>query len=355
MSKIPHKKSQRIKRSDFLQNLTYLGSYNVPSTVELIRYNEHEVVTSLIQPDKPIADEIKQDYVSWFRVTGFSDVNRINNICKAFGIQRFDIKDLLSDLQVTKIVAYEKSTFIMASGCFVDDHRLKVEQIAFILGKNYIVSFQEYPSTIFDDVIAAIKDSRFQLRDNKADYLLYILLSGVHSQQIDDIYQMNNELDEMEDLLIERQLTDRAIMKFFRDKRKNSALLRRSIFPLREEFSNLMHNPNGLIDNANLIYFNDIEDRLRTSLEEIEMLNDTIASLMDLYFNNNNLKMNDIIKKLTIVSTIFIPLTFMVGVWGMNFRIMPELEWKYGYIFSWGIMIIIAIIAILFLKRKRWF
>lgn len=357
MSKRISKKasSKKIRKSGFLQNLSYSGIYNIPTSIELIRFNAQQVITKSVQLDQPMINEIQDGYISWFKISGFSDVNQISNICKTFGIHKFDIKDLLSNLQVTKIVTYDKATFIMASGCVTNENNIEVEQIAFILGKNYVISFQESPSPIFDDVVSAIKEGRFQLRENKADYLLYILLNGLHSQYIDNIYQLNDKMDEMEDLLIDQQLTDKSTMQFFRDSRRNYALLRRSISPFREEFSNLMHNANNLIDNSSLIYFNDFDDRLRTTIEELEILNESISSLMDLYFNNNNLKMNDIIKRLTIVSTIFIPLTFMVGVWGMNFKFMPELEWEYGYFLSWGILIVIALIAILFLKKKGWF
>ncbi|MFR9165201.1 MAG: magnesium/cobalt transporter CorA [Dysgonomonas sp.] len=333
-----------------------LRKYDIPTTVELIRYNSQQFVTKTIAPNQKMQDEISPDAVSWFKVTGFTDINRIGNLCKTFGIHRFDIKDLFSNLQVTKIVTYEKATFIMMSGCFYDDQmQLEVEQIAFILGENYVISLQEAPNPFFDDIIEAIKDSRAQLREKGADYLLYILLNDVHSLYIDVIDKISEKLDDVEDKLIDDQSTDKRIMHFFRARRRDYALMRRSIMPIREEYVNLMHNSNKLILDDSMVYFNDFDDRLRTTLEELEALNETIASLMQLYFSNSNMKMNDIMRRLTIVSTIFIPLTFVVGVWGMNFKYMPELEWKYGYVFSWIIMIIIVIVAIYLLKKKRWF
>ena len=357
MSKQEQKRAERRrteKKANFLQNLSYQGPFNIPTTVELIRYNQQQLITKIIHSDQQMQDEIMSGSVSWFKVTGFSDVAYISNICKTFGIHRFDIRDLFSNLQVTKIVTYENVTFTMMTGCFIENGQLGTEQIAFILGKGYIISFQEAPSPIFDDVILAMKESRAQIREKGADYLLYILSNGIHSLFIDAIARINNELDDMEDRLIELELTDRSIMRFFRKKRTDYALIRRSIVPIREEFDNLLRNSNRIIDDDSIVYFNDFDDRLRTTLEELELLNESIGSLMDLYFNNNNLKMNDIIKRLTIVSTIFIPLTFMVGVWGMNFEIVPEFKWKYGYLFSWGVLISIAVIAILFLKKKKW-
>ena len=347
--------SRRSKNVNFLQKISYQGVYDLPTTVELVRYNAQQVVEKILQPGQSMRHEISKDSISWFKITGFSDVQRISEICKEFGIHRFDIKDLFSGLKVSKIVTYDKATFVMMSGCFFGgDDRLEIEQIAFILGENYIISFQEASSPIFEDVVSAIKEGRGQLRERLADYLLYILLNETHSSFINAITKMNEKLDQTEDDLIDQQLTDKSIMYFFRDKRRDSALIRRSIMPMREEFDNLMHNGNGLIDDQNLVYFNDFDDRLRTTLEELEIMNEAINSLMDLYFNNNNLKMNDIMKRLTVISTIFIPLTFMVGVWGMNFDLMPELKWKYGYFYSWGVLVVIAVLAFIFLKKKRW-
>jgi len=360
MAKNVSKKSYaRSGSTHLLQGLSYQGNYNTPTGVEMVKYNDKQIVKKVIPAEHRLIDEINDNNsVYWFKITGFSDVDRISRICNKFGIQRFDIKDLFSNLQVTKIVTYKKATFIMLSGCFLDENGcVVVEQIAFILGPNYVISFQETESPVFDDIIQAIEDSRAQIREKAADYLLYILLNCVHTEYNDVISKLSVKLDEMEDRLINQDDVEdnKDVMRFLRIRRSDYAVMRRTIMPLREEYSNLLHNSNGLILKDNIIYFDDFDDRMRTTLEELEIMHETLASLMDLHFNNNNLKMNEVIKRLTIVSTIFIPLTFMVGVWGMNFKFMPELDWEYGYFLSWGVLIAIAVIAILFLKRKGWF
>lgn len=346
----------RTRSTRLLQSLMYQGSYNIPTTAELIHYDKQQVTVKNIDINHGLTIDANDTSLSWFKIVGFSNVEAIASFCNGFGIQRFDLKDLLSNMNITKIVAYPETTFIMMSGCLNDnDGNIQTEQIAFILGKNFVVSFQEAPSPVFDDVIRAIKDSSIHLRDKGADYLLYILLNSVHNVYIDTIGNVFDKVEQMENELIEQNETGRWVMSFFRDKRKDYQLLWRSIIPLREEFNNLLHNTNNLIAKNNIIFFNDFDDRVRTTFNELEILNESIDSIMNLYFNNNNLKMNDIIKRLTIVSTIFIPLTFMVGVWGMNFRFMPELDWKYGYLLAWGVMFVVAIIAIFFLKKKKWF
>jgi len=229
------------------------------------------------------------------------------------------------------------------------------EQIAFILGKNFIISFQENNSPVFNNVKEAIKTSKVSIREKAVDYLLYILLNDVHSSYNDTLIRQTDKISDIEDKLIDNNTQGINIMKFIQIRKKEYSFMKRAVSSIREEYINLLHNNNKLIREENRMYFNDFDDRLRTTLDDLEIFFLSISSLSDLYFNNNNLQLNNIIKKLTIVSTIFIPLTFMVGVWGMNFEFMPELHWQYGYIFAWGIMAVIIILAIFYLKHKKWF
>ena len=145
------------------------------------------------------------------------------------------------------------------------------------------------------------------------------------------------------------------ILQFMHRCRVNYMHIKRTVIALREEYSNLLHNTNKLIKEENIVYFNDFDDRMRTTLSDLASFHESLTSLLDLYYNNNNLKMNEIIKRLTVVSTIFIPLTFMVGVWGMNFKFMPEIEWEYGYLFSWIVLVLIALFNYLWMRKQKWF
>ncbi len=347
--------NKRIKHSHILETLSYQGDFSMPTSIELTRYNNEHFLTKQIPVSENLKNEIDKDAVNWFKITGISDVKTIFGICKSFGIQRFDIKDLLS-YHVTKVIVYGHVTFILMSGYAINDSfEPNLYRIAFILGDNYIISFQETPEPIFDDIKEAIQTSKIGIREKGADFLLYILLNDVHSSCNDVIGKLTDKIDEMEDDLIDDNTQNVNVMKFIQSRKKEYSLLKRSVSSMREEYINLLHNTNHLIKDDNVMYFNDFDDRLRTSLDDLEMFHLSISSMTDLYFNNNNLRMNDVIKKLTIVSTIFIPLTFMVGVWGMNFEDMPELKWIHGYLFAWIVMIIIVAVAIFFLKRKKWF
>lgn len=348
--------NKRRRNSKLLETISYLGNIQIPTSIELIQYTEKQFFTQAVKSSDNLKTLVNKDMVNWFKITGISDVQTIYNICKSFGVQRFDIKDLLSSQHITKVIAYEQNTFILMSGCIADElHKPAFNRIGFIFGDNYIISFQESKEPVFDDVKEAIKSGGVHLREKGADFLLYILLNDVQSSYNEILLKLSDKIDEVEDCLINDDINNLNVMKFIQSQKKEYTLLKRSVSSMREEFSNLLHNTNRLIRNDNIMYFNDFDDRLRTTLDDLEMFFLSISSLSDLYFNNNNLRMNNVIKKLTIVSTIFIPLTFMVGVWGMNFEFMPELRWAHGYLFAWVVMVLIAILAVYFLRRKKWF
>ncbi|MEN9917743.1 MAG: magnesium/cobalt transporter CorA [Bacteroidota bacterium] len=348
--------TKRIKNSRLIETLTYSGDVQIGTSIELVQYNENQFLTKSLSKEDNLNNHINKSCTNWFKIVGISDVETIYSICKSLGVQRFDVKDLLSQHHITKVIAYEKSTFVLTANCTISTlGDTMLSQVGFILGENYVVSIQETKEPIFDDVKEAIAANRVHLREKKSDYLLYILLSDVHSSYNDTIMKLVDKIDSMEDHLIENDTKGVNVMRFIQARKKNYSLLKRAISGLREEYVNIQHNTNALIVDENKMYFNDFDDKLRTSLDDLESLYLLISSLSDLYFNNNNLQMNGVIKKLTIVSTIFIPLTFMVGVWGMNFDFMPELHWTHGYLFAWGVMALIVSIAVFYLKHKKWF
>ncbi len=348
---------QHPKRSVFMENAVYYsGIYDLPTSIDLIQYDSHNITERELTGEIKIHELFEPNKISWFKIKGLTDVDRITKICKECGIEQFDVKNLFSERCDTKVVLYPEITFVLMAGCSIDsDEDLRTEQIAFILGRDFVISFQESDAPIFDEAITALRNSQSQIREKGTDFLLGVLFNSVYYQFVDTIYKLIEQTAEIEDVLIDRIQPSFNVMKTIRTGKNNYLSLRRSIIPLREELPNLMHNTNGLIKKENLMYFNDFDDRLRSAISDLEIYNESVRSLLEIYYSNNNQRMNDIMKRLTIVSTIFIPLTFMVGVWGMNFRVMPETEWKYGYLFAWCVMAGIASLAIWFLKRKKWF
>lgn len=340
----------------FLAKPTYLGDKNVPMTIELLQYDALRMEVRGLPIQSSIKDLIDKEKVNWFKIIGISDASQVNRICLELGLHGFDVKDLLADRQVVKVVTYDEVTFVLMSSFYLEKDTIGMDdmQIAFVLGKNYIVSFQEELIPVFDEVKKEIEESNTRIRQKGADFLLYILLSAVNVANLNTLMKIEDKLSDIEDLLIQ-QKESIDMLKFLHACRVNYMHIKRSVIALREEYGNLLHNNNKLIDEDSIVYFNDFDDRMRTTLGDLSSLHESLTSLLDLYYNNNNLRMNEIIKRLTIVSTIFIPLTFMVGVWGMNFKLMPELDWKYGYFASWITLILIAISTYLWMRRQKWF
>ena len=299
---------------------------------------------------------IDNSKVNWFRVQGISDAAEVNRICREFDLHGFDVKDLLADQRVVKIVAYDKVTFILMSSFYLESDTSNIDdmQVAFIFGENFVISFQEALVPIFEEVKQDIEENNGMIRQKSTDFLLYILLNAVNLSNINTLMKVEDKLADIEDQLIMRK-DSVDILQFMHRCRVNYMHIKRTVIALREEYSNLLHNTNKLIKEENIVYFNDFDDRMRTTLGDLASFHESLTSLLDLYYNNNNLKMNEIIKRLTIVSTIFIPLTFMVGVWGMNFKFMPEIEWEYGYFFSWIVLALVALCTYLWMRKQKWF
>ncbi|WP_165041968.1 magnesium/cobalt transporter CorA [Dysgonomonas sp. ZJ709] len=352
LKKRRHKQS---RESQFLSTPIYQGENDIPTQIELIQYDESEIDVKNIPPDTDIMNEIKLNKINWFKTVGVSDVTRINQICRGCGLHGFDIKDLLSDQDVVKAVVYDKVSFVLMPGFFFNTNgEFESFQIGFILGDNFVISFQESPMPVFDDVKKAFNDNHIPLRRNGADFLLYVLLNSVNSLYMNASIRIEDQLLDAEDQLI-AQRNSLDIMNFLRARRMEYIKMKRSIVSFREEYSNLLRNSNKLIKDENIVYINDYDDKLRTVLSDLEACHELLVSLIDLHYSNSNMRMNEIMKRLTIVSTIFIPLTFLAGVWGMNFKFMPEIESPYGYVFAWITFIVVGFLAGYFLKKRNWF
>lgn len=357
MKKRTLKKTKNKPRdNNILTKPIYLGDKDIPMSIELLQYDALRMEVKNMTLQSSIKENIDNSKVNWFKISGISDATQVNRICREFGLHGFDVKDLLADQQVVKIVAYDDVTFVLMSSFYLEPNITGLDdmQIAFIFGNNFIVSFQEALIPVFEEVKQDIEENNGLIRQKGTDFLLYILLNAVNLSNINTIMGIEDYLAEIEDQLIVRK-DSIDILQFLHRCRVDYMHIKRSVISLREEYANLLHNTNKLISAENIVYFNDFDDRMRTMLGDLASFHESLTSLLDLYYNNNNLKMNEIIKRLTIVSTIFIPLTFMVGVWGMNFKYMPETEWKYGYIFSWLALGVVAISTYLWMRKQKWF
>lgn len=348
-------KKRRHVSSNTLDGIEYLGDELIPTTVELLQYNSDEYVIKELLGSEDFRKYIEADYVSWFEVNGLSDVESISQISKNFGLHSFDIRELLADSKLVKIVPYDDVTFALISAYYINEEGgTEDAQLAFILGENFVISFNESNTPVYNEVTKAIINNNQLLRKKGADYLLYVLLNAVNVFNNEYILQSEDKLWQLEELLI-LQEEPPEILHVLRDQKKAFMIFKRFMSSLKEEYRNLLDNTNGRVDEENMVYFENLDDRYRTISSSVDYQEESVKSLIDLYNSNNAMRMNEIMKRLTLVATIFIPLTFLVGVWGMNFKFMPELEWEYGYLAAWIFFVALVLLLVFLMKKNKWF
>ncbi len=225
------------------------------------------------------------------------------------------------------------------------------EQISFVLGKDFLLSFQEKEGDLFDNFRERIRLNQGRVRKLNGDYLLYRLIDII----VDNYYQVliPFQIEQIEEDVYQNP-SEGNFLRIQKIK-KDLLFLRKVLYPLRDALSKLLKDESGFIETATIKYFNDVYDHVVHLIDSLETYKDLNSGLMDIHINSMNTRMNEVMKVLTVISTIFMPLTFIVGVYGMNFDFMPELHWKWGYAFVWGIMILITIAMIRYFKFKKWF
>ncbi|WP_455498689.1 magnesium/cobalt transporter CorA [Coprobacter sp.] len=349
------KKHRHVKNNLLTDEFIYTGDHKGEMHIYLTQYDTdsytHQAFSS---PDK-LPSLVQNGKKNWIHISGLSDTNAVALIGKSLGLYFTDIQDILTSQHIAKIETYEDKTFLIVNTFYYSEKKeLQQEHICIILGKDYVFSFQESDLPLFENVEKAITQNTARVRNRPVDYLFCLLVNNVFSNYLDVIASLEDILEVMEDEIVTGNPRD-DFGNRIQENRRDYLQLKKSMLPLKDDFNKLMHNENKLVRDEDTIYLSDLEDRMLFIIQSIEICRETLASLLDLYFSNNDLKMNEIMKRLTVVATIFIPLTFVVGVWGMNFKSMPELDWKYGYLMAWGLMVFIIIGVWWYIKKQHWY
>lgn len=292
--------------------------------------------------------------VTWINIDGLHDENSIEEICTYLGVHKLSMEDILSVGQRPKLEEYKDYVQAVIKILTLDptEETIEYEQLSFILKGNILVTFQEKTGDVFDSVRNRIKEAKGNVRKRGADYLLYALLDLVVDHYFTVLENFGEKLEDLETDLLNNP--DKNTLNKLHRLRRETLLLRRTVYPLREMIGSFEKLEEPLISNNIKVFIRDLYDHTIKVIENIEVLRDMTSGLLDLYVNSTSNKMNETIKVLTILTSIFIPLTFIAGVYGMNFKKMPELEYEYGYFVVLGIMVIVLIGMLIFLKRKKW-
>ncbi|NDV58235.1 magnesium/cobalt transporter CorA [Bacteroides sp. 519] len=340
------------------EELLYTGDSQIATHLSLTSYNTTEIQEATGTTIKDISNTLNNNRINWLQVCGMHNTEAIRDICEHFEIDFLVLQDILNVDHPTKIEEHDNYMFvIMKLYRFNEanpDGELEQQQVAIVQGVNFVITFLEWESPIFDGIVKALHNNTLKIRTRQSDYLLSVVLNSLVANYTYIVNAIDDALEDLEEELL-KTTSSNDIGVQIQSIRRQHLKIKKGIYPLKDQYSKLLRADNLLVHKVNRAFFNDVNDHLQFVLQTIEICRETFSSLVDLYISNNDLKRNDIMKRLTIVSTIFIPITFLAGVWGMNFGLMPELSWKYGYLVAWAIMIVIGGGTYLFFKKKEWY
>lgn len=294
--------------------------------------------------DKPI--------VTWINVDGVHNTEVIEGVGRDFGLHPLLLEDILNTEQRPKLEDYGEYLFIVLKMLTHENGKVKSEQVSLVLGRNFVLSFQEDEGDVFDGIKKRIRNGKGRHRKMGADYLCYSLIDAVVDNYFVILEQLGEKIEDLEDELVANPR--RETIENIHAMKRETLYLRKSVWPLREVIGALERGESPLIQQSTVIYLRDVYDHTIQVIDNIETYRDMLAGMLDIYLSSISNKMNEIMKVLTIIATIFIPLTFIAGVYGMNFKNIPELGWNWGYPFFWAITVCVALIMIFYFKKKKW-
>ena len=356
MRKIKYKKGRKLQHT----SLEYTGSHkDQESEMQLFVYDDADVIE--YEKFTVLALNTCIDYTknNWINIHGLNDINLIKTIGAHFKLDDFLLADILNTTKRTKLEEQEDILFFNIKSLLPSDYSdgLKVEQLSFILKDGILISFQEKRSDFFTHIRERLRTHAGIVRTKKVDYLLYLLLDAIMENFYITIEDEEESIEELIDLT--KKGADPVILEKIENHRDNFNFLKRSIIPLRDSLYYLKtikdDDTNELIQKETFNFFVRLHQKSLELLEQIDSDMSSLESASNFYFSEQSRKMNEIMKTLTIISAIFIPLTFIVGVYGMNFEYMPELQQKNGYFIVMGGMFLLVIALIIYFKKRRWF
>lgn len=345
-----------MKNNLLSERLVYNGDSETPTHFHLISYAFGELEETAADRFETIVPKLSDGRIHWLQVHGLRKAETIREVCSHFHINFLTMQDILNVSHPSKIEEHDAyNVFISKISMVPEDDSIDIDQmhLCLVQGEGFVLTFMEEENTFFDEVKQAIRNNILRIRERKSDFLLSVLLNSLVANYASVVSHIDDALEELESALFD-DTEGRDIAIRIRLLRKQYLQMKQTVYPLKEQYTKLLRSESSLFQKSNRVFFNDVSDHLLYVVQTIDSCRETLASLMDLYISNNDLRMNDIMTRLTVVSTIFIPLTFLVGVWGMNFKWMPELDWRYGYLFAWLIMLVVGVIVYICLKRKKW-
>jgi magnesium transporter len=308
-----------------------------------------------IQPAEVCVPPKDKNMITWVNIDGIHNLQIIETVGKCFQLHPLTLEDIVNTGQYPKVEDYGNYLFIVLKMLYYNSeiNEIEVEQVSLCLGSHFVLSFQEETGKdVFSSVRERIRTGKGRMRKMGADYLTYSLIDAIVDSYFLILEDLGEKLEILEDRVVQEpvQKTLQEIHQFKRE----LIFLRKSVWPLREVISFLERGDSAIIQESMHVYFRDIYDHTVRVIETIETFRDILSGILDIYLSSTSNRLNAIMKVLTIIATIFMPLTFLAGVYGMNFKYMPELEWHWGYPLILLVMVSIALLMLAFFRKKKW-
>lgn len=335
-------------------SLIFIGHRKMEqSSIRVTQYNTDYIKEGKLSSLNRISTYLSADHVTWISIRGLHDTQLIGQTGKEFGINSLVLEDILNTDERPKFMEDDTHLFaILKSVNFnKENQKIEIDQISLIVGQNYLISIQETDREYFEDISARLSSGQGKIRSYSPDYLCYALMDTLVDNYILNIEKLGSVIEEQEKLLL---TSDKQIITNIYHYKTELSYARKNIRPVKELMTRFATSDSDLINDRTYNYLRDLEGLVTQALEAIEIYYTMVSDQQNSYNASISNNVNDVMKVLTIFSAVFIPLTFIVGVYGMNFENIPALKYHYAYFVLWGFMIGIVIIMLLFFKRKKW-
>lgn len=326
-----------------------------PVRVTLIDYNEQQFQEKQVDDIEQCFKLRAEPTVTWINVDGIHDVQLIVKLGGGFGLHDLVLEDIVTVWQRPKFEDYEDYFFVVFKMLTYNEQKksLQSENVSLILGKNFVLSFQETVGDVFEQIRDRIRTAKGRIRKMKSDYLVYSLIDATVDHYFDVLEKLGERVE-----LLEEEVVDRPTSKTLQEihsLKSEMLFLRKSVWPLREVINNLQKTESELVTNGTSLYLRDVYDHTIQIIDTIESYRDTVSGMLDIYLSSVSNRMNAVMKVLTVIATIFMPLSFLAGVYGMNFKHMPELQWKWAYPAGfWAIAVMVVGAMLFYFRKKNW-
>ena len=335
-------------------SLIFIGKQKMDrNSIQVLQYTPEGLKEYFPENIEKIKESISNDHMTWIGISGLHNTQLIADLGKAFAISPLILEDILNTDQRPRFSEETDHLYIIIKSFYIgeEDHAVHMEQISMIVGDHYLLTIQETETDYFKAVKKRLYDTQSRIRNFGPDYLCYALLDTLVDNYIINVEKLGAAIEEQEKRLFSSEIQNAEEIYHFRTE---LSYIRKNVRPVKELMTRFTSCDSSLIDKRTYSYLHDLDDLVVQVQEAIEIYYTMTSDLLNLYQTTISNKVNDVMKVLTIFSAIFIPLTFIAGIYGMNFNYMPELRYRYAYFVLWGIMIVVTIIMLFFFKRKKW-